>query len=588
MTSSIFYRLSGYLKLYKLDLAIVMLALSCVTISLLALGNSLKQLIDNGLTQNYLYSIDRSILFIGGLIVIFSIASFFRSYFINNIAEKIVNQIKREAYTNIMNFPLSSFEELKIGDIIARLTIDIELLSKLIVNFLSFFIRNSLMLYGSLILMFLQSPKLALLVIIIIPLLLLPLIQFGKYVKNLSKKVLRLQADITSNLQESVINIAVIQAFNQQPNKIHHFNNQISDYLQYSSERFKIRSIFFALTMALILFAITIVIWIGSRDILYGHLTSGQMISFIYYAIVVGISSGGILELLGEVSASIAASERVFALVDYDFGTPQTIPNSSYSRYTADNMGHDLSAVTAPFIEFNNVSFAYPSRLDSFVLQDLSFKIPKNTFIGIVGKSGAGKSTIMQLLLKFYSPIQGNIKIKGEDIANINTTAVRCLIGYVPQDSSIFSGSIRSNIAFVKPDATEEEIIKVADITGIMDFPGLTKGLDTEIGERGVRLSGGQKQKIAISRAILYDPEILLLDEAMSALDTENEQMLLRKLQKVMKDKIILSIAHRISSVEQADAILVIDHGVLIDHGNHAKLLKNCEIYQSLCTEAGS
>ncbi len=583
MTSTIFGRLHGYLKFYKLDLAIVMLALSCVTISLLALGNSFKQLIDNGLTQNYLHSIDRSILFIVGLIIIFSIASFFRSYFINNVVEKIINQIKKEAYSNIINFTLSSFEELKIGDIISRLTVDIELLSKLIINFLSFFIRNSLMLYGGLILMFWQSPKLALLVIIIIPLLLFPLIQFSKYIKNISKKVLQLQADITANVEESVANIAVIQAFNQQPNTILHFNNQISDYLQHSSKRVKIRSIFFALTMAVILFAITIIIWIGSRDILSGNLTSGQMISFIYYALVAGISSGGIFEFLSEIPSSIAASERVFALIDYDFQSSKNITNNPQA--TTNKVDHDRFP-QQPFIEFDNVSFAYPSRLDSLVFKELSFKITKDKFIGIVGKSGAGKSTIMQLLLKFYDPIKGSINIMGEDISKINTQEVRRLIGYVPQDSKIFSGSIRSNIAFVKPTACEEEILKVADITGVMEFARpLTHGLDTEVGERGVKLSGGQKQKIAISRAILYNPQILLLDEAMSALDNENEQQLLKRLQKAMKDKIIVSIAHRISSVEQADEILVIDNGLLIAHDNHENLLKYCEIYQSFCKE---
>lgn len=570
------YRFISYLKLYKLDLAIVMLALLCVSVSLLAIGGSFRQLIDNGLKAHYLQSIDQSILYITILIIIFSVGSFFRSYFINNIAEKIVSTIRQEAYSNIINFDIACFEELKIGDIISRLTIDIELISKLIINFLSFFVRNSIMLIGGIILMFFQSPKLSVIVITIIPLLLLPLIKFGKYVRNLSKNALKSQANIAVNLEETVSNICTIQAFNQQANKIADFNRQISDYLKHTADRLKIRSIFFAIAISVILVSITIVIWVGSRDIVYGDLSSGQMISFIYYAIIAGMSSGGIFELLSEVHSSLIASERVFALIDY----------SSKNQHTNIQICDYQDNKTSRIIEFENVSFIYPSRLDSLVIDDLSFKIDRGKFIGIVGRSGGGKSTMMQLMLKFYFPKKGIIRIAKQDISKTNDQQIRRMIAYVPQDSSIFSGTIRSNIVFANPDASEEEIIKAANNTGIMDFvQNLQEGLDAEIGEKGIKLSGGQKQRIAISRAILYNPEILLLDEAMSALDSESEQKLLDRLQKIMKDKTILSIAHRISSIEQADEILVIDHGRLIARDTHAKLLEKCEIYKIICKE---
>ncbi|WP_410520726.1 ABC transporter ATP-binding protein [Candidatus Tisiphia endosymbiont of Dioctria rufipes] len=576
MHKTIPYRFISYLKLYKLDLAIVMLALLCVSISLLAIGGSFRQLIDNGLKAQYLQSIDQSILYITILIIIFSVGSFFRSYFINNIAEKIVSTIRQEAYSNIINFDIACFEELKIGDIISRLTIDIELISKLIINFLSFFVRNLIMLIGGIILMFFQSPKLAVIVITIIPLLLLPLMKFGKYVRNLSKNALKSQANIAANLEETVSNICTIQAFNQQANKIADFNRQISDYLKHTADRLKIRSIFFAIAISVILFSITIVIWVGSRDIVHGHLSSGQMISFIYYAIIAGMSSGGIFELLSEVHSSLVASERVFALIDY----------SSKNQHTNIQICDYQDNKTSRIIEFENVSFTYPSRLDSLVIDDLSFKIDRGKFIGIVGRSGAGKSTMMQLVLKFYFPKKGIIRIAKQDISKTHDQQIRRMIAYVPQDSSIFSGTIRSNIVFAKPDASEEEIIKAANNTGIMDFiQNIQEGLDTEIGEKGIKLSGGQKQRIAISRAILYNPEILLLDESMSALDSESEQKLLDRLQKIMKDKTILSIAHRISSIEQADEILVIDHGRLIARGTHAKLLEKCEIYKIICKE---
>lgn len=594
-TTSTPLRIISYLKSYKLDLSIVMIALLCVSLSLLGLGSAFRELVDIGLNKHHPLAVNKSILFLVGLIIIFSIGSFFRSYFINNITEKIINQIRQEAYNKIINFQISSFEDLKIGDIISRLTVDIELLSKLLISFLSFFIRNSIMLVGAVILMFYQSPKLAFLAVVIIPLLLFPLIQFGKYIKILSKKTLEMQANITANLEESVANIAVIQAFNQQSNKISEFQKQTANYLQYSSNRLKVRSIFFAIAISVILFSITLVIWIGSRDILNGNLTSGRMLSFIYYALVASLSSGGIFELLSEIHSSIAASERVFALIDYD---SQYTKSSSRDNVSGRGdlmklpLEHNLPSYNVDFlesIEFNNINFFYPARPDIIIFQDLSFAIKKGQFIGIVGRSGAGKSTIMQLLLKFYFPRQGIIKVMGQDIAKSNTDQIRRLIGYIPQDPSIFSGTIKSNIEFVKPDASEEEIIRVATITGIIDFTkDLPKGLDTEIGERGVRLSGGQKQRIAISRAILYNPEILLLDEAMSALDNENEQKLLRNLHEAMQGKTIVSIAHRIASVQQADEILVIDHGMLVARDNHANLLQNCEIYQILCKEESS
>lgn len=568
-------KLARYLKLYKLDLTIVMIALLFVSLALLAIGSTFRQLIDNGLKSNNSLSIDHSILLISILIIIFSIGSFFRSYFINKIAENIVNQIKQEAYKNIIHFDIAYFEELKIGDIISRLTTDLELLSKLITNFLSFFVRNSIMLVGSIVLMFLQSPKLSVLITVIIPLVSLPLIRFSKYVRKLSKNALQTQSNIAANLEETISNIAAIKSFNQEENKIKFFNIQITDYSKFASQRLKIRSIFFAVSIAAVLFSITMVVWVGSRDIINGNVSSGQMISFIYYAIMAGLSGGGILELLSEVDSSLVASERVFALIDYP-----TNEHTDLSKY--DNHHNKNS----PIIEFEDVSFSYKSRPDILVLNSLSCTIESGRFIGIVGRSGVGKSTLMQLLLKFYFPTKGVIKIAGQDITQTNTKYLRKLIAYVPQDPSIFSGTIRSNIAFAKPDASEEEINQAANISGIKEFiDSLQEGLDTEIGEKGIRLSGGQKQRIAISRAILYNPEIMLLDEATSALDSENEQKLLSKLQKALKGKTILSIAHRISTIEQADEILVIDRGHLVALGTHAKLLQNCEIYRVICKE---
>lgn len=577
MITNVVQKLLKYLRGYKLDFSIVIVALFCVSGSLLILGYAFRQLVDNGLKVNYLEAINQYILLICILIIIFGISSFFRSYFINNITEKIINQIRVNAYSNLLSLDVVYFEELKLGDIISRLTADLQLIAKLITDFLSSFIRNSIMLIGALILMFIQSGKLSLIVIIVVPLLLVPLLKLARYVRVLSRATSEMQSSIASTIEESFSNVRTIYAFNQQAYKILAFKSQTENYLKDASNRLKARSLFFALSMSIILFSITLVIWIGSTDIIKGTISSGQMISFIYYAVIAGVSSAGIAELFSELQRPILAAERVFWLITLK-NKIQHFPASI--KYT--NSEKNTSLV----IKFNNVSFNYPSRADIKVLNDISIKITLGKFIGIVGRSGVGKSTIMQLLLKFYYPNEGTITINDQDILTWQAEEVRSLIAYVPQDPSIFSGTIKSNIAISRPDAEENEIINIAKNLGIMDFASKFKeGLNTEIGEKGIRLSGGQKQRIAIARALLYKPQFLLLDEATSNLDTESEQQILFTIRQLMKNKTIISIAHRISSIEQADAILVMDKGSIIASGTHTELSAKSPVYRALCEE---
>ncbi|MGX6960925.1 MAG: ABC transporter ATP-binding protein [Rickettsia endosymbiont of Pentastiridius leporinus] len=572
MNIQLLYRLAKHLSFYKKDLIIVMVSLLSVSASLLLIGSIFRNLVDNGLSQNLISSINKSILYICVLVVILSVASFFRSYFINNVAEKVASRIKKEAYSNLINYEIAEFEEIKIGDIISRLTHDIDQIAKLIVNILSFFIRNFVMLIGGIFLMFFESFKLASIVIITIPLLLFPIIKFGKHVKALSKKALEAKSLLASDIDESFYNIKAIYAFNNQANRITNFNNHLQGYLSSSADRLKIRALFFAFSMALIFLSVTLVIWIGASDIVKGHLSAGQIISFIYYAIIAGFSSGGIFELLSEIHLPLAALERIFTITDK--------PPIEHNNYL------ELKAADSKSIEFKNVNFTYNSRPNLKILNNLSFKIGSNKFIGIVGRSGSGKSTLMQLLLRFYNQESGQIFINNQDIAFLNPFEVRKLIAYVPQEASIFSGTIKSNILFGNTEISEKEIAEITKITGIDEFASKTlQGINTEIGEKGVRLSGGQKQRIALARALLRKPDILLLDEAMSAIDSESEHQLLESIKEIMKGKIIISIAHRISSIESADNILIIDKGELVAEGSHNNLLKNSEFYRTLCRE---
>ncbi len=586
ISSSALEKLLHYLKSYKMDLAIVTLSLLSVSLALLMLGISFKYLVDQGLTDNKIDEINNAVTLMGVLILVFSASSFFRSYFINSIAEKVVSRIRIDAYSKLLSIDVAHFEELKIGDVISRLTSDLDIVSRLIIDFLSFFIRNSVMLIGAVALMFLQNQKLALMVVVTIPLLLIPLIALAKYVRILAKSVLELKGNVASNIEETLTNIRTLHAFNQQNNKVIDFTDKTNFYLKREAKRLKIRSLFFALAILVILFAIAVVIWIGATDIAMGETSSGEMISFIYYAIIAGTSAGGIAEMFSEIQSPLSALERVFALTELNsslfphHGDKARITEKSYSNKTLDISNKPLA------IELENVTFSYPSRADLLVLDNVSFKVNTGQFIGIAGRSGAGKSSIMQLLLKFYYPASGIVKVAGQDVSICDTAAVRQLIAYVPQDPSIFSGSITSNIALSRPTASNEEIITAAEAAGIIEFANqLPYGLNTSIGEKGVRLSGGQKQRIAIARALLYKPQILLLDEATSALDRESEHQVLELVKKHMKGNTIISIAHRLSTIEHADEIIVIDKGRIVAKGEHHSLLKESELYCILYQE---
>lgn len=562
-----------YLRYHKRNLFIVFCALLIVAISLLQVGNVFRGLVDYGLSTNQSSSINNSIFLISMLIGIFAVGSFFRSYFINLITEKIISQIKSDSYKNLLQLEVATFEELKIGDIISRLSSDLESIGSLIANFLSFFIRNFIMLVGAIILMFLQSPKLSVLVVVSIPLLLMPLLRLSKNVRKLSKSVMTEKSDLSSYIEETFLAIRTLYAFNQQDYSAEKFNEKIHAYIKHSSKRLKLRSLFFALAIVVIAGSITMVIWVGSMDIINGKMTSGQMISFIYYSMIVGISAGGIAELFSDIQAPLAALERVSELRLLQNGN-----NLIERNYI------DLKTVTPNYdISFENVKFAYPSRPAIAVLDNISFTIKHNQLTGIVGKSGSGKSTIMQLLLNFYQCQSGKISIANNDINSYAVKDIRTVIAYVQQDPAIFSGTIRSNIIFSNPYATEEDIKNIVYLCGIDKFiANLPKGLDTEIGEKGVRISGGQKQRLAIARALLYKPEILLLDEATSALDNESEEEILKNIKKFMRGKTIILIAHRISSTQEADRIIVVDQGKVVSFGTHQDLLKTCEIYMYL------
>lgn len=577
MISKNLSKLIKYLKLYKKDFVIVLLSLICVAASLLAFGQAFRKLVDQGLSSNQIAIINKYIIISCFLIAIFGISSFLRSYNINNITAKIINKIRLDAYSNLIDQKIKYFEEQKVSSIITKLTLDLELISKLITNFLSFFIRNSIMLIGAILFMFLQSYKLSLIVIISIPIILFPLLKLSKYVRALSQTALSTQDLIVSNIEESFTYIRTLHAFNQQQYCVKKFNDLLREYLDQTSIRLKIRSLFFALAMSFILASIIFVIWIGSRDIVAGEISPGKMISFIYYAVLASFSAGGIAELFSEIQSPLAAIDRVFALLN----TSQDSNTSHLQQPDQYELNVNINAKS--IIEFQDVSFSYPTRSYLSAIKNISFKLYNNSFVGIIGPSGSGKTTIMQLLLKFYESGTGRIFIHDQDINTLDADSIRNIIAYVPQEPCIFAGTIKSNILFSKPHATTDEIIEVAEITGVLDFASqLSFGLDTEIGERGIKLSGGQKQRISIARALLKSPDVLLLDEATSNIDSDSEMLILSRIKELMQNKLIISIAHRLSSLRCADTIIVVEKGSITYIDIPSEELKNSTFYKDL------
>ncbi|MCP5369684.1 MAG: ATP-binding cassette domain-containing protein [Rickettsiaceae bacterium] len=566
------FELILYLRLHKARLFGVIIALFCVAFSVLLMGTIFRKFIDFGISQGETDIINEAIIEIAGLIIIFSVGSFCRSYFINMIALLVTSKLKFDSYSNLLRSNIKIFEDLKTGDIISRLSLDIESVNNLIINFLSFFVRNFIMFIGAIILMFSQSIKLSLLTLIFIPIVLLPILRLSKIVKKLSKIVIEKQGSFGDYIEESFLGVRTLYAYNQQEYKINEFNNQINLYNNLAALRLKYRSLFFALTISIIALSIITIIWIGTNDIIAGNMTSGKMMAFIYYALMAGTSSGGIIETISELQGPLASLNRVLEIKNM---TINPISN---------NIALEIDFLKN--IKYQNVNFSYPSRPNIQILNDLTINIKSGSFTAIVGKSGSGKSTLFQILLKFYQVQSGQIYIGDTCINDVDENIVRHKISYVEQNPTIFSGSIKSNILFAKPDASEQELAKVLDICGIDEFSSvLPQGINTEIGQKGIRLSGGQKQKIAIARALLYSPDILLLDEATSAIDSAGEAAILENIRKMMVGKTLISVAHRISSIEKADHILLINRGKLVDFGTHAELIAKSELYKLLYKE---
>ncbi|RKF15684.1 ATP-binding cassette domain-containing protein [Alginatibacterium sediminis] len=564
--------LISFVKPYKWQLSFALIALLVTAGVSLSLGQGVRIVIDQGFITGSKEQLGQSLMLMFGLIVLLAIGTFARFYWMSWLGERVSADIRKNVFKHLMQMHPSYFENNSSGDLMSRLTTDTTLLQSIMGSSFSMALRSSLTMVGGIVLLLVTNLKLSLIVLACIPLILAPMIVYGRRVRQLARQSQDRIADVGTYAGESIRHIKVVQSYNQQAGEQQAFAEQAENAFDVAKKRIKQRSLLTALVLLLVFGAISAMLWFGGVDVLEGRTSAGDLGAFVFYALMVAMSVATISEVYGELQRAAGAAERIFELLD----TESLIKEPATAKV--------WEKPTAIQIAVSNLNFHYPSRPNQYALKNVNLEIKAGEVLALVGPSGAGKSTLFELLQRFYDPDQGQISFNGINITELSPAHLRAQMAMVAQQPVLFSGSVQHNIAYGKPTATKKEIIAAAQKAHAHDFIQLLpKGYDSFVGENGVRLSGGQKQRIALARAILKDPSVLLLDEATSALDAQSEQHVQIALDELMRGRTTLIIAHRLSTVIHADRILVIDQGEVVASGRHQDLLQSNAMYKRLC-----
>jgi len=556
---------------YRARMLVFALALVVAAACFLVIGQGLKQVIDRGFAGGDPQALNQALFFLLGVIVVMSVATWVRFYLISWLGERVIADIRRAVFSRLLSLSPGWFEQARTGDVISRLTTDTALLEQVVGTSVSMALRNGLLGLGALAMLMLTSWKLTALVLLMVPVVIGPIVVFGRRVRKLARASQDRVADLGSYVDEALHEVRTVQAYGHEDEDRRLFGSRAEAAFDTARKRIRVRASLISAVIVLVFTGVGVILWIGGHDVLAGNITPGELSAFVFYAAMVASAAGALSEVIGDLQRGAGAAERLIEILD-------TRP-----EITAPAQPLALPEPPIGSVQLQAVTFHYPSRPNQAALQDFSLDVRPGESLALVGPSGAGKSTVFQLLLRFYDPERGTVRVDGVDVKRVDPQALRKRIALVAQEPAIFAASVAENVRYGRPDAPDEEVRRACDAAFATEFVEmLPQGFDTWLGERGVRLSGGQRQRLAIARAILSGRPILLLDEATSALDSESERMVQLALERLMLARTTLIIAHRLSTVKSVNRIAVMDQGCLAAVGSHHELLTGNALYARL------
>ena len=561
-----------FIQPYRKQALGALLALIVTAGITLSMGQGIRLLVDQGFMTQSPALLNQSIAGFLLLVVGLAIGTFSRFYLVSWIGERVVADIRKQVFDHLVFLHPGFYENNRSSEIQSRLTADTTLLQSVIGSSLSLFLRNALMVIGGVVLLFITNPKLTSIVVVALPLVLAPILIFGRRVRGLSRQSQDRIANVGSYVAETLGQIKTVQAYNHQAEDQRRFAVTVEGAFDTARKRILQRAWLITLVIVLVLGAVAVMLWVGGMDVIAGRISGGELAAFVFYSLIVGSAFGTLSEVIGELQRAAGAAERIGELLQ------------ARSEISPPAAGLEkLPPRASGRLELNEVTFAYPSRLQQPAVDALSLKVNAGETLALVGPSGAGKSTLFDLLLRFYDPQQGQILIDGVALTQLDPLDLRRHFALVSQNPALFFGTVEDNIRYGQAAATDEQVQAAAKIAHAHEFiMQLPQGYQTHLGEAGVGLSGGQRQRLAIARALLVDAPILLLDEATSALDAQSEHLMQQALPTLMQGRTTLVIAHRLATVQSADRIAVIEQGKVLAVGTHKQLIAGNELYARL------